>query len=626
MFMNDVISLSKTRGGILLLLLTLAPSLGLAQSSMLEFLQTQGQRYFEQTPREVLAFYYTWYGRPERHGRWIHWGKVDPIRHDISASTNYPMKGAYDSHDPAIMDWHIQMAKEHGLTGFIATWWGPGTFDDRAFELLIPRAEKQDFKLSLYWETAPGKGSQQIDRAVADLLYILRKYGRQNAFLKVGGQPVVFVYGRVMGQVPLTSWPAIIQRVRKEFGSDFLLIADGYRESYARMFAGVHTYNICGWVRDKSPAELRALSRESFRDAVQIAERHRKISCVTIIPGYDDTKIRSPGLNALRQEGRTYEVLWEEAIAADPDWVLITSWNEWHEGSEIEPSREDGDKYLGITKNYAARFRATPYSQARVIEDSSGPGEEVAAELRTLFRGRTIGVLPNFSSGLVFWLADAGVNLRELSWQDLLDEERFNATDIPLVIYAGGEHYVRSIEEDGDVIRALQRYQREGGMLLAMPTLPYPFFYDETGAGNIAAGHVGLPIRASAPRRRTAEPEPFVVSWESPPDGTTLTFHVATEALPGVQPRVAFPASGDQRWRPATATVLSEQDVYTPLATLRDDNGAYYGDGIVYVEHHSGELANGKSLYVWMRMPDILGADATYQAVMRFAARQIADL
>jgi len=36
------------------------------------------------------------------------------------------------------------------------------------------------------------------------------------------------------------------------------------------------------------------------------------------------------------------------AIKADPDWVLITSWNEWHEGSEIEPSWEDGDAYLKL--------------------------------------------------------------------------------------------------------------------------------------------------------------------------------------------------------------------------------------------------------------------------------------
>jgi len=46
----------------------------------------------------------------------------------------------------------------------------------------------------------------------------------------------------------------------------------------------------------------------------------------------------------------------EEAIKAKPDWVLITSWNEWHEGSEIEPSLEYGDKYLSLTQEYGRAF------------------------------------------------------------------------------------------------------------------------------------------------------------------------------------------------------------------------------------------------------------------------------
>ena len=53
---------------------------------------------------------------------------------------------------------------------------------------------------------------------------------------------MIFVYGRVMGQVPLASWPMIIEGARAKAG-DFLLIADGYQPTFARLFDGVHTYN-----------------------------------------------------------------------------------------------------------------------------------------------------------------------------------------------------------------------------------------------------------------------------------------------------------------------------------------------------------------------------------------------
>ena len=33
-------------------------------------------------------------------------------------------------------------------------------------------------------------------------------------------------------------------------------------------------------------------------------------------------------------------------MAAQPDWVLITSWNEWFEGTSVEPSVEYGDLAL----------------------------------------------------------------------------------------------------------------------------------------------------------------------------------------------------------------------------------------------------------------------------------------
>jgi glycoprotein endo-alpha-1,2-mannosidase len=74
----------------------------------------------ESVPREVLAFYYPWYGKVE-NGRARHWNKVDGDHHEISDSTHYPLKGAYSSQDPAVIDWHIELAKTNGVTGFIAT-------------------------------------------------------------------------------------------------------------------------------------------------------------------------------------------------------------------------------------------------------------------------------------------------------------------------------------------------------------------------------------------------------------------------------------------------------------------------------------------------------------------------
>ena len=44
----------------------------------------------------------------------------------------------------------------------------------------------------------------------------------------------------------------------------------------------------------------------------------------------------------------------------NPDWVLINSFNQWHSGTEIEPSAELGDQYLTLTREAAVRFKKLP--------------------------------------------------------------------------------------------------------------------------------------------------------------------------------------------------------------------------------------------------------------------------
>jgi glycosyl transferase family WbsX len=39
------------------------------------------------------------------------------------------------------------------------------------------------------------------------------------------------------------------------------------------------------------------------------------------------------------------------------DWVVVTSWNEWMENTQIEPSVRYGDLYVRRTKLWSDRFR-----------------------------------------------------------------------------------------------------------------------------------------------------------------------------------------------------------------------------------------------------------------------------
>ncbi len=312
------------------------------------------------TPRQALAFYYGWYGNPDVSKRWYHWKNVDVAAKHIDESTHFPTLGAYDSHDPKIVDLHCRQAKEAGLTGFIVSWWRKDDFHDEGMPLMLDTARKHGLAISVYYETVPPRGKPTVEGAVDDLLYIVRKYGGHPAWLKVGGRPVIFVYGRAVGELKLDGWAKVIDEFTTKYPGGAVFIGDRITPEAARVFDGIHTYNPTGLTKGKSVAEIRAWAGTTFPEWVKTAGPDR-IACVTIIPGYDDSvqpSRKPPRPITDRHDGQTYRVMWEQAIAANPDWIIVTSWNEWHEGSEIEPSAELGDRDLKITRQFAPKFVA----------------------------------------------------------------------------------------------------------------------------------------------------------------------------------------------------------------------------------------------------------------------------
>ena len=54
--------------------------------------------------------------------------------------------------------------------------------------------------------------------------------------------------------------------------------------------------------------------------------------------------------------GAAYPAFRNDPLSA-PGLILIVSWNEWYEASEIEPSQEHGRRELETTAEMSRRFR-----------------------------------------------------------------------------------------------------------------------------------------------------------------------------------------------------------------------------------------------------------------------------
>lgn len=352
----------------------------------------------------VLAFHYPWYGaRDGPDGGWIHWG--EPDGESIPSSAHYPLLGPYDSLDPAIIEAQIRLAQGAGIDGFIVSWWGPGAREEEAFALLLEQAEELGFRATIYFESVrpadwPVLTSLDVAR---ELEYLLEAYGGSDAFLRLWGKPVVFVYNaEAHGRGP-GFWGEARSILEDRWG-EVILIGDYRAEEFDGVFDGAHAYI------ELDPGEAsRAFERYSARsvaapgtgfDGIMAAIEDsgrlvltRRVSCGTVVPGYDDREVRDPGIIVGRRGGATYDEYWDMAEEADVDWVLITSWNEWHEGTEIEPSLEHGFDALAQTGERAAGFKGIEPTGA-VSEPSLGGAFHVKVNPGTYLEAKNSGVGP----------------------------------------------------------------------------------------------------------------------------------------------------------------------------------------------------------------------------------------
>ena len=609
-----------TRLIVLMVLSQLWNAAAQSENSFFQFVQDQSERRYSNVSHEVLAFYYGWFGNPKNPA----WGNVDTNKHEISSIARFPVKGAYSSHDPAVIEWQIDQAKAVGITGFVVSWWGRTDWDkwhDESLAMLLECAERKGFKISIYWERAPGDGQDQINEAIDDISYVLNKYGKSKAFLKVDDKPVIFAYNRVtLFSVPVPSWPAIIRGIRKRAG-DFIFfgdVGDDQQSPGAYLFDGLHSYGVNlpddlgkHLTTDKL-GELQAFLANYYSQSVRIARRHDRISCLTVSPGFDARKAYKLDTQTDRLNGRTYQTYWDEAIKAKPDWVIITSWNEWTEGTEIEPSLEWGDQYLRITADFAKRFLESPVESAPESTPLSRffPGK--TNDLTTSLLNRKVGVLVQGQMETEFWLAYCGATVQLLDWKDLVDPKIFNTHDLPLVVCVGDrEYYASSIKVTDDVTRSLINYLHQGGFLVVLPhNGPWPLYYDSSRKGTPFAITDKLALGVDN-------------GFDQPPAGKEVTFYVNRNSLLGLAEKANFPTNGDLRFRPANRSRSVAADYYWPLVQLQDQGHHVMGDAAVYIQHRTSPLSPGKSVYVWMRTAEVLDPDEFYPSLYQFISTKM---
>jgi hypothetical protein len=312
--------------GLIILLLmgtALLPSLNDSQRA-----QASGERL-------VLAFYYAWYDLKTWDS-----GKVPDV----------PLT-PYASASREAMARQIDQAQRAGIDAFVLNWWGKGNPTEKNLKTLLDVAAQKGFRVAAEFDiNSPFMGG--VDSYADNLRHLHTVHAAHPAYLRYQGRPVVFFYN--VSRLPVSTWQSLRNQV--DPGHNSLWIAEGTDLAYQSVFDGHHLYSIT-WPNRVPPAKT--LSQWGNRVRKYNQEHNTaKLWIATVMPGYDDRKARpGSGFAQSRQGGEYYRQCWQAAIASKPQWVIINSFNEWPEGSYIEPSQTYGNLYLDLTREWAARFK-----------------------------------------------------------------------------------------------------------------------------------------------------------------------------------------------------------------------------------------------------------------------------
>jgi glycoprotein endo-alpha-1,2-mannosidase len=200
-----------------------------------------------------------------------------------------------------------------GIGEIAVSWWGKGSAEDGRLPAVIAAARADSIAVAIHIEPYPGRTVATI---VGDVAY-LHSYGIRT----------FYIYRAF--DLPIADWAAAKTALH---GGGTVLYAQTALAGAAAAagFDGVYTYDIVTYGGNS----LARLCGE--------AHAQHLLCAPSVGPGYDARRGSGDPRVKPRRQGRTYDSMWRAAITAKADRVTITSFNEWHEGTQIEPAAPPG--------------------------------------------------------------------------------------------------------------------------------------------------------------------------------------------------------------------------------------------------------------------------------------------
>jgi glycoprotein endo-alpha-1,2-mannosidase len=301
---------------------------------------------------QVHIFYYPWYANPETDGYWSHWNHAadsrdgDPPVYEPPEQLGmnfYPLTGLYSANSREDTRQNLELIKRAGADVVVTTWWGADDFTGKAVPLLLDVAEEVGLKVAFHLEPYRGRDGVRAAYYRDAIVHLIDAFGDHPALYRDvtrGNRPWFYIYDSYL--VAPDDWQTVLTQGGNDTirGTKYDAVCIGLfvkRSDYGVMhragFDGFYTYFATNGFTHGS-------TTKNWPKLAEYAREHGLLFIPSVGPGYDDTRIRpwNTANQRARDGGLYYDQMWQAALDANAEVVSITSYDEWHEGTQIAPA------------------------------------------------------------------------------------------------------------------------------------------------------------------------------------------------------------------------------------------------------------------------------------------------
>lgn len=376
--------------GLLVLLFT-----GCAKKHMQTVLEVESIEWTSGSSTPLIGMHYMpWYNNPHTSSRsiseWSHWEwtgqyvQHQPDRQDERgkrdiASVQYPLIGAYSSDNKEVVRYHMQTAKAAGIDVVFVIWYGPGSDTDELIPLLLNEAHSAGLKLAICYEEKlnwppyrmPKSRSDIVSTTTEDLNYILENYVVHPAYLKRDNIPFIFQFN-YWGEDDLGKRNLLPREWEEVFSSikePVVYARQNLNPEYHPDIAGAYVW----WTPDES-----YLNDFSEYSRQLVDDKEMGFFMTMAAHGFDDSGVNGWGNGPRIHTQDSIETLdktFEIAAKGNPEVIQLVTWNDFNEGTALEPTLENGFLYLDRVEQNIGKITGRPVD----LQDNRIPFEEYMA-------------------------------------------------------------------------------------------------------------------------------------------------------------------------------------------------------------------------------------------------------